>query len=207
MTLLTKSTTSLAMILGLSLCASATEIPTQPKITKPLISYVSESDATGDVKAVYDEIRKAYGIVPEPIKGLSLNPAMLRNTWETYKILGSNKNFSPKMTTMMRMMIAEAHQCKFCVGFNKGMLMNVFKLSADEIESIQKDPTSAKLDPKQKAMLLFMLKATSKPEKVDQTDIDKLKKLGWSQKDITEGVKQASEMVATTIFIDTFKIM
>ena len=204
MKLLTKTLTLTALSLTLTLGAHATEASTE--LVKPLINYTSVEQAKGDVKVVYDEIKGAYGIVPEPIKGLSLNPKILRNTWEMYKILGSNKNFSPKTTTMMRYLIAEVHGCAYCVGFNKGMMLNIFKMSEDEINTLQKDPSSAKLDEKQKAMLLFMLKSTSHPADVNQADIDALKKLGWSETDIMEGVKQATEMVATSLFIDTFKI-
>ncbi len=197
-----KILTTVALVAA-TLTANATETK---EFTKPLISYTSTQDAKGDVKAVYEEIKAAYGVVPEPIKGLSLNPKILRNQWEAYKILGENKNFSPKMTAMVRMLVAENHNCKFCVGFNQGMLINVFKLPSDEVATLQKDPTTAKLDEKQKAMLLFMLKSTSTPNDVNKEDISNLKKLGWSQKDIMEGVKQAGEMVATALFIDTFKI-
>jgi len=205
MKLFTKVSTMTALALSLTLGASATETPST-ELVKPLINYVSEADAKDDVKAVYTEIKAAFGIVPEPIKGLSLNPAILRNTWEMYKTMGSNKAFSPKTTTMMRYLIAEANHCKYCVGFNKGMMLNIFKMSEDEINTLQKDPSTAKLDEKQKAMLLFMLKSTSHPSDVNQLDIDALKKLGWSETDIMEGVKQATEMVATSLFIDTFKI-
>ena len=204
MKLFTNTITLTAIALTLTLGANAKEAPRE--VAKPLIHYTSVEKAKDDVKAVYAEIKAAYGIVPEPIKGLSLNPAVLRNTWEMYKTLGSNKNFSPKTTTMMRYLIAESNHCKYCVGFNKGMLFNIFKLSQDEINALQKDPSAANLDAKQKAMLLFMLKSTSHPAEVNQADIDALKKLGWSEKDIMEGVKQATEMVATSLFIDTFKI-
>ena len=204
MRLLTKATTMTALALTLTLGVNAKETSTE--IIKPLISYTSIEQAKDDVKAVYTEIKAAFGIVPEPIKGLSLNPSILRNTWKMYKIMGSNKNFSPKTTTMMRYLIAEANHCAYCVGFNKGMMLNIFKMSEDEINTLQKDPSSAKLDEKQKAMLLFMLKSTSHPAEVNQADINTLKKLGWSEKDIMEGVKQATEMVATSLFIDTFKI-
>jgi len=205
MQLFTKTTATLALALSLTLGASATEAPST-ELVKPLINYTSVEQAKDDVKTVYAEIKAAFGIVPEPIKGLSLNPAMLRNTWEMYKIMGSNKAFSPKTTTMMRYLVAEANHCEYCVGFNKGMMFNIFKMSEDEINALQKDPSTAKLDEKQKAMLLFMLKSTSHPTDVNQADIDALKKLGWSEQDIMEGVKQATEMVATSLFIDTFKI-
>jgi len=205
MSLLIKTTSTLALALSLTLGASASETA-NTEIEKPLISYTSTQEATGDVKAVYEEIKAAYGIVPEPIKGLSLNPKILRNTWESYKLMGMNKNFSPKLSAMMRMLVAENNNCTFCVGFNKGMLLNIFKISEDEIASLQKDPTTAQLSEKDKAMLLFMLKSTSKPHDVSKTDIDTLKTLGWSETDIMEGVNQATHMVATSLFIDTFKI-
>ena len=204
MKLFTNTLTLATLALTLTLGANAKEA--SEEVVKPLISYTSVEQAKDDVKVVYTEIKAAFGIVPEPIKGLSLNPAMLRNTWEMYKIMGSNKNFSPKTTTMMRYLVAEANHCEYCVGFNKGMLLNIFKLSEDEINALQKDPNTANLDEKQKAMLLLMLKSTTHPSKVNQADIDALKKLGWSETDIMEGVKQATEMVATSLFIDTFKI-
>jgi len=171
-----------------------------------LITMPNIESATGDVKAVYDEMLEGWGVVPEPIKAFSHNPKLLRNSWEMYKIEAQNENFLPKMTAMMRMLIAESHACEFCIGFNKGMLMNFFEVSEDEIQALQKDPSTAKLDDKQKAMLLFMLKSTSAPHEVNKDDIEALKKLGWSEKDIMEGANQATHMVATSLFIDTFKI-
>jgi len=171
-----------------------------------LITIPDVENLAGDVKAVYDEMLESWGVVPEPIKAFSLNPKLLRNAWEFYKIEAENENFSPKMTAMMRMLIAESQACEFCIGFNKGMLMNLFELNENEVVALQKDPNSAKLDKKQKEMLLFMLKSASTPHDVNKTDIDGLKKLGWSEKDIMEGVNQATHMVATVLFIDTFKI-
>ena len=193
-----------ALIFTTTLMAQAGEAP-QP-FSEPLITYKSEKDATGDTKAVYEEIKNAYGIVPEPIKAFSHNPKLLRNKWESYKLAGENTNFSPKMTAMMRLLVAEKNDCEFCVGFNKGMLINVFKLPIDEINALQKDPTNAKLEAKQKEMLLFMLKSANSPHSVTKKDISALKKLGWSETDIMEGAHQATDMVAISLFIDTFKI-
>lgn len=204
MNLFTKAATITTLALSLTVGLQAKESKTE--VNGPLISYVSVQDAKDDVKAVYDEIQAAFGMVPEPIKAYSLNPQMLRNIWESYKISMSNTNFSPKLGAMMRMLIAESNQCEFCVGFNKGMLMNMLKVPEDEIIALQKDPATAKLPEKEKAMLLFMLKSTSHPHDVNKADIDKLKKLGWSEKDIMEGVQNATHMVAASLFIDTFKI-
>jgi len=173
---------------------------------EPLITYTSTEDATGDVKKVYEEMQAAFGVVPEPVKVLSLNPELLRNEWQKYQILGSNGSFSPKLGAMMRMLVGENNDCDFCTGFNKAMLINAFGVSEDEIATVQKDPTTANLDDKEKAMLLFMLKSTSNPHDVNKTDMDILKKLDWSEKEIMEGAFRAASMVSTTILVDTFKI-
>lgn len=205
MNLLTKATTATLLSLTLlTMSVQAKESTTQT--TGPLITYVSQQDATGDIKAVYDEIQAAFGIVPEPIKAYSLNPKLLRSIWEMYKVSMENTNFSPKLGAMMRMLVAESKQCEFCVGFNKGMLMNMLKVPEAEILALQKDPTTANLPEQEKAMLLFMLKTTKDPHGVTKADIDALKKLGWSEKDIMEGANDATHMVAASLFIDTFKI-
>jgi uncharacterized peroxidase-related enzyme len=208
MKFLMKVTAVFMMSLGMTLSVYATEMkPKEVTVSDPLIDYVSIDKATGDVKAVYEEIIASFGMVPEPIKLLSLNPAMLRNQWESYKVSMSNKNFSMKLGAMMRMLVAENNDCKYCVGFNKGMLMNMMKISEDEIEALKKDPSTTTLDEKEKAMLLHMIKATRTPHSVSKLDIDNLKKLGWSEKDIMEGTKQATDMVSMTLLIDTFKLL
>lgn len=106
----------------------------------------------------------------------------------------------------MRMLVAESKQCELCVGFNKGMLMNMLKVPEAEIIALQKDPSTSKLPENEKAMLLFILKSTTNPHGVNKADIAGLKKLGWSEKDIMEGVQNATHMVAASLFIDTFKI-
>jgi uncharacterized peroxidase-related enzyme len=203
MKLLKKTTTGLALALSLTAQENETTTITPPQ---SLLSFVETKDATGDVKKIYDEIKAAWGFVPIVLKQYSLSPELLKNQWEFYKITGKNKNFDDKMQTMMRMLIAGEHNCVYCVGFNEGMLLNMFKMPFEELKALKKDATTAKLDEKQKSMLLFILKSVNDPHKVDKTDIDALKKLGWTDKDIFEGVKLGTNMVSVSLLIDALKI-
>lgn len=171
-----------------------------------LLSYVSEKDATASVKNVYDEIRSTWGFVPIVLKQYSLHPALLKAQWDLYKSLGSNKNFSPKMTTMMRFVIAESSDCNYCIGLNQGMLLNMFHLSMDEVNRLKDDAKSAKLDEKQKRMLLFILQSIRSPHSNNKLDITELHTLGWSDKDIFDGVKMGTDMVSGALLIDALHI-
>lgn len=195
------------MALSLTLGAFASEAPKVDAIMAPsLLSFTAPKDATGIVKEVYDEIKAAWGFVPVVIQQYSLNPKLLKAQWDLYSTLGENKNFDPLMMTMARMLISEKHSCAYCVGLNKGMLLNMFKMSMDDVNALVKDPSTAKLDEKQKTMLLFMIKTSIKPHDITAQDISSLKKLGWSDKDIFEGVKSAANMVSGAIVIDALKI-
>ena len=144
MKLFTKTTSTLALALSLTLGAYATETPKTDAVVAPsLLSFTSAKNATGLVKEVYDEIKAKWGFVPVVIQQYSLNPKLLKAQWDLYSTLGDNKNFDPKMMTMMRMLVSEKHDCEYCVGLNKGMLLNMFKLPMDEVHALAKDPSTA----------------------------------------------------------------
>jgi len=171
-----------------------------------LLGYVTEKEASGDVAKVYGEIKAAWGFVPVVMKQYSLHPELLRLQWELYKAMGANKNFSDKMLTMMRLLVADDGSCEYCIGFNEGMLINLFKVPLEEVQALKKDATSAKLDAKQKAMLLFILQSVKNPHANSKADIKSLHALGWSDKDIFDGVKMGAGMVAGSIMIDALKL-
>ena len=82
----------------------------------------------------------------------------------------------------------------------------MFKVPMDRIVALSKDPNSAKLDKKQKTMLLFILKAVKTPHDTTTKEIDALKKLGWSDQDIFEGVKAGTNVIVATLLIDALKL-
>jgi len=208
MTLLSKTTSTIAIVLCLTLSVPATESPKSDTITPPasLLTFTAQEDATGLVKEIYDEMKTAWGFVPVVLQQYSLNPKLLKAQWDLYAALGENKNFDPKMMTMMRMLVSDKHDCEYCVGLNKGMLLNMFKMPMDDIKALTLDPSTAKLDEKQKTMLLFMIKSANTPLETTASEITALQKLGWSDKDIFEGVKSAANMVSGAIVIDALKI-
>jgi len=200
MKLFTKVATMTTLALSLTLGATAGD---------SLIPYTSEKDATGEVKRVYEEVKVAFGMLPAPMKQYSVNPGLLANQWEMYQVTGANTNFSHQLTAMMRMSVASAPalDCDYCVGLNEGMLLNMFKMDMKEINAIKKDPHAAtSLNDKDKKMLIFMVESTTKPKEVNKAQVDELRQLGWSDKDIFDGLKMATQMVAMTLMVDTLKI-
>jgi len=199
MKLLTKVTTMTALALSLTLGAIAGD---------SLIPYTAQKDAKGEVKAIYDQVQGAFGMVPAPILQHSVSPANLKALWAQFAAM-HNENFSQQLQAMMRMTVAASDglDCDYCVGFNEGMLINIFKMDMKEINAVKKDPhVATSLQEKDKKMLIFMVDAVRNPKKVDKAQVDALRKLGWTDKDIFDGVKMSTQMAAMTLLVDTLKI-
>ncbi|HFQ61465.1 MAG TPA: hypothetical protein ENK39_04095 [Epsilonproteobacteria bacterium] len=175
-----------------------------------LIPYVSEENATGEIKRVYDEIRGTFGMIPAPLKQHSVYPEVLIGQWQMMKemVLNDESNFSHKLLAMMRMVVSSAPSldCDYCVGFNESMLINMFGLTIEEINMIKAHPSSANLNEKDKKMLIYMIDATTKPKEINKAQIQELRNLGWSDKDIFKGIKLSTQMVAMTLLVDTLDI-
>ena len=197
MNLLTK--TALTLALTLSTFANAQD---------SLIPYTSFDDAKGEVKEIYTQVKSAFGMLPAPIMQHSTNPESLKALWHQFGSM-HNEKFSNQLQAMMRMTVASSNglDCDYCIGFNEGMLINMFKMKMTEINAVKKDPKNAtSLNKKDKKMLIFMVDAVRSPKKVNQAQVDELRSLGWSKKDIFDGVKMSTQMSAMTLLVDTLKI-
>ncbi len=171
-----------------------------------LIETVSVKDATGDVAKVYSEMNASWKMVPNAMKLYSNNPEILRHKWDSFKLNDKYESIDAKLQSMIRMLISVNHECNYCIGFNEGFLINVLKVPAADVMAMKKDPSLAPLNRKQKALLLFVLKATEKSKSVTSADISELKKLGWSDAEIFFATNYAAQMVASDILLNAFKV-
>lgn len=174
-----------------------------------LIPYVNEQNATGSVKKIYAEVKQSFGMIPTPIMQHSVSPELLKNHWELFQITGKNKNFTPKFLAIMRMTIATSgnfQKCDYCIEGNAMMLKQMYKMTDKELKAIQKDPTKANFNKKESKMLSFLLTATSDSHSLNKASFDELRKLGWSDKDIFEGLKMATQMVAAIYMVNSLHL-
>ncbi|HBS27334.1 MAG TPA: hypothetical protein DD827_09470 [Gammaproteobacteria bacterium] len=174
-----------------------------------LIPYISENNATGEIKRIYDEVKGAFGMIPAPIKQHSVSPELLKNHWDYFDVVSKNKNFTQKFLAIMRMSIASSgvfQQCDYCVDGNAMVLKSMFDMDDGLIKDIQNNPEKAKLDQREGLMLKFLLTSTKDPKSLTRSSFDQLRKSGWSDKDIFEGLKMATQMVAAIYMVNSLKI-
>ena len=171
-----------------------------------LLATVNPENATGNVANVYQEMTAAFGGVPNVFQIQSTSPALLQSQWNMIGFYMNHPTLKSDLLALIRMFVSQEHQCEYCIGFNAGMLINHFQYSPEQIQAAQQDPNAAPLDDKDKAMLLFVLKAVKDPHSTDKSDIDALKAQGWSDQDIYEGVAHGSMSMHMDTLFNTFKL-
>ena len=171
-----------------------------------LLNTPTAENATGEVKEIFNEVESMIGMLPNSIKLWSVSPEALKVQWNSIKVILSKDEENQKLHAIIRYLMSEKNDCKYCIGFNSNMLINMFGFTQDELTSIQKNPSSAPLDEKNRALLVFAMKSVKNADDVNADDIEKLKQLGISEMEMFDIVLAASHMFAVNTLFKTFKV-
>ena len=82
-----------------------------------LFRVVTEEQATGKVKEVYDDIKKTKGIdfVPNFWKALSINPDHLEAVWQKLKIVMKPGKLDYQTKEIIALAVSVTNNCKYCI--------------------------------------------------------------------------------------------
>lgn len=170
-----------------------------------IIKTIEPNEATGKVAEIYKQFESLMGFVPNAFKVTALNPALLANATQFLQVYFQHQTLSPKLLALIRLLVSIEEKCEYCITVNSGMLMQN-GMKPEEIEAVKTDPTQAPLEEKEKELLLFVLKAVRESHSTSQDDIEKLRKLGWSDKEIYEATFHGASQVASDTILNAFKI-
>jgi len=170
-----------------------------------IIKTIKPEDATGKVKEIYSMFNQRMGMVPSGIQLFSASPEILEAQAGFMAVSMAQKKFSPALLAFIRILVSVEHKCQYCIDVNVGMLMNS-GMSKEAIDASIADPNKTPLDEKEKAILLFVLKSVKEPLSIDSSQIEKLRTLGWDDKDIFEAVYFGALEITIDIIFNTFKV-
>ncbi|MEW5723376.1 MAG: carboxymuconolactone decarboxylase family protein [Thermodesulfobacteriota bacterium] len=82
-----------------------------------LFKMVSEQEATGKVKGVYDDIKATKGIdfVPNFWKALSVNPDHLEAVWQKLKTVMKPGKLDYMTKEMIALAVSITNNCEYCI--------------------------------------------------------------------------------------------
>jgi len=163
-------------------------------------------EASDDVKKIFAEIESTMGRIPNGLKLWSISPRALKAQWAGIKSIMSRPQDEQKLYAMIRYLASDENGCTYCIGLNGSMLINYYGVTQDELIAMQKAPSNAPLDKKNKALLIFAMKAIKNSDSVSANDIELLSKLGISEEEMFNIALAASHMFVVNTLFKTFKV-
>lgn len=83
-----------------------------------MVKYVEYSEATGDVKAVYDDIMTTRKVdwINNIWKALACHPPTLRRIWEQVKaVMGPGTRIDPLTKELIYIAVSMTNNCEYCI--------------------------------------------------------------------------------------------
>lgn len=104
----------------------------------PTLKLVSESEASPDIKKIYDEIKAFFNIdfVPQIFQTVAHSPERLRQVWELQKGWYQGKlGVDAKTSEIIGLAVAATRSCPYCINWHTTMLKSM-GMSDAEIEGL-----------------------------------------------------------------------
>jgi uncharacterized peroxidase-related enzyme len=135
------------------------------------ISIIEEKDSSGELKKIYDEIKKKRGKLSNIMKIQSLNPKAMEKHMQLYlSIMFSSSKLSRRDRELIAVVVSSINNCDYCIKHHSEAL-NYYWKNKQKIRTLIKDYKSIKITDKTANMLDYVAKLTRKPNDINKTDI------------------------------------
>lgn len=171
-----------------------------------IVNTVSPEQASGKVADVYAMVTQYLGRVPNALQLYSASPDLLEQVAQQNGYYMQHPTLGFPLLAMVRMLVSQQNDCAYCIGLNESLLINRGGYTPEQIAETRRDPNQAPLPDKDKAMLLFVLKGTKAPKSIEVADLERLRALGWTDRDIVDGLYHGARNAAVDIMFDALKV-
>lgn len=169
------------------------------------ITTVTPEEAEGVVKEGYDMFMKNVGMIPKPMEMMSASPALFSIQFERIKYFSKHPTLSFPLLAHIRYLVSHQLNYSFCMDFNGSVLKKLGAEDAD-LQAMIEDPERSMLEDNEKAMLVFVIKSIKAPGSVPDSDINQLRELGWSDRDMVDALSQGVSMIDHSIMMEVFQM-
>jgi uncharacterized peroxidase-related enzyme len=166
------------------------------------ISYVERDNAPDDIKAIYDNLEKKFGVVPNVLKAMANSPELFRGFMPFLAAALGESKVSSGLKELAILTTTKLNGCNYCTAHHKAAGKRA-GLTEDKINATP-DPSSPALDEKEKAVVRFAHEVT-KNVSASEESLNELRKY-FDESQIAELNMVIGVFNVLTRFADTFKV-
>ena len=172
---------------------------------KALLSPTPPEGEEERVNAVFEMAKEMIGYVPAGMRLYGISPPLLETFAGNVGYFRNGTTLSPILTTMIRYLVSERADCRFCIDLNEGFLASM-GVDMDIVRAAREDINRAPVSDDEKPLLSLALQAVTDPDADATPLVDSARALGWSDREIFDSVIQAVSNRAFNLALKTFKV-
>ena len=159
-----------------------------------------------DIKNKIKEISQKIGFIPNIFLALSYRPEEFRSFFSYHDaIMNKQSGLTKAEKEMIIVATSSQNRCLYCV-IAHGAVLRIYSKSSQLSDQIATNYRKAEITTKQKMMLDFAIKICDDSKNINDNDIKKLKKSGFSDDDIWDISSITSFFAMSNRLANTFNI-
>ena len=163
-------------------------------------SVPTRDDVTPDNQAIFDNLKKALGFVPNLYATFAYSPTALG----TYLALQNAKSsLKPKEREVINLVVSQVNDCEYCLAAHTA-LGKMLGFSDAQILEIRRGRAS--FDPKLDGLARFVREVTEKRGHVSAAATDAFLAAGWSQANLVDVIMVIGDKSISNYLHGTTKI-
>lgn len=150
----------------------------------PWVRVIDEDEAEGELKAYYEEIKRARGKIANIMKVHSLHPEAMKKHLELYMaIMFRPRGLKREQRELIATVVSSLNRCEYCTRHHAEAL-NFYWKDQRRLKRLIEDYTRLDLPPAERAMLDYAKKLTQAPAGITEEDVQRLREAGFSDEEI-----------------------
>ena len=163
-------------------------------------SVPTRDDVTPDNQAIFDNLKKALGFVPNLYATFAHSPTALG----TYLALQNAKSsLKPKEREVINLVVSQVNDCEYCLAAHTALGKT---LGFTEAQILEIRRGRASFDPKLDGLVHFVREVAEKRGHVSATTTDAFLAAGWSQANLVDAIMVVGDKSISNYLHGTTKI-
>ena len=145
------------------------------------IRTISPAAADGRVREIYQETQSRFGYVPNWAQAFSLRPGVM-DGWVGL-LQAIRTNLTPRSYELSTLAAARALRSSYC-SLAHGTVLAKTVFDAPTVTAIAADSDTARLEPRERAMMSFVEKLVRNADQITASDVEVLRGHGYRDEEI-----------------------
>lgn len=170
------------------------------------LNSVKPSEATGHIAQTYQYFNEFFGKVPNIFQFHTASEDIYGIMTQYFQFLSEHKTLSKEFFSYLRLYVSNREKGQYCINFNTAVLQHLGH-DAEVLKQAAVDISHANLPKKEIELLKLAIKVSFNANEVSEEDIDAVRKLGYSDKEIYEASYAAIIQMAMAQMVKAFKVI